>query len=123
MSAPAETIWRNGRFERDEWTRYTPDAAILPNNRGVLVPYATFIAEAERFISGEGPLGVEVGAGESVRTLEPYLWKLSLIAVAFPKFSDGRSYSAARLLREGLFFRGYFRERVLLLVYMLVVLV
>ena len=48
-------------------------------------------------------------AGEPVHTLEPYLWRLSLIALAFPKFHDGRSYSAARLLRERYHFRGELR--------------
>ncbi|MGH6923165.1 MAG: DUF934 domain-containing protein, partial [Propylenella sp.] len=66
-------------------------------------------ADTERFLSHEGPLGVEVLAGEPVRELEPYLSRLSLIAVSFPAFSDGRSYSAARLLRERLDYRGELR--------------
>ena len=41
--------------------------------------------------------------------LEPHLGRLALIALAFPKFSDGRSYSAARLLRERLGFKGELR--------------
>ena len=32
-----------------------------------------------------------------------------MVALAFPKFSDGRSYSAARLLRERLGYKGELR--------------
>ena len=102
MNASSDPIWRDGAFRPDEWVRYSPDTAILAGDYPLLVPLAAFAAEPERFLSHEGPLGVEVAAGESVATLEPQLSRLSLIALVFPKFSDGRSYSAARLLRERL---------------------
>ena len=38
-----------------------------------------------------------------------YLTRLQLIALVFPKFSDGRSYSAARLLRERFGYKGEMR--------------
>ena len=44
-----------------------------------------------------------------MQPLEPYLWRLAMVALAFPKFSDGRSYSAARLLRERLGYKGELR--------------
>jgi phosphoadenosine phosphosulfate reductase len=101
-------IWRNGGFEPDEWTRYAPDAA-PPPAAPMLVPYAAFLAEPERFLGHNGPLGIEVSAGEPVGALEPYLWRLTLIALVFPRFSDGRSYSAARLLRERFGYEGELR--------------
>ena len=41
--------------------------------------------------------------------LAPYLDKLALVALVFPKFQDGRAYSQARILRERLGFRGELR--------------
>lgn len=114
MNGLTQTIWRatdsgEGRFRRDEWVRHTPDAALIAGDYPLLVPLADLIADPERFIAHDGPLGVEVPAGGPVAALEPYLWKLSLIALAFPAFSDGRSYSAARLLRERLHYQGELR--------------
>jgi uncharacterized protein (DUF934 family) len=114
MSNAMESIWRatdsgEGRFRRDEWVRHTPDAALISGDYPLLVPLADLLADPDRFLAHEGPLGVEVLSGESVSVLEPYLWKLSLVALVFPAFSDGRSYSAARLLRERLHYQGELR--------------
>ncbi len=109
MSASSDPIWRDGGFHPDEWIRYTADSAILAGDYPLLVPLATFLAEPDRFLPHEGSLGVEVAAGESVAGLQPWLGKLSLIALVFPRFSDGRSYSTARLLRERLGFKGELR--------------
>ena len=89
--------------------RHAADAAILVGDFPLLVPLAAFLAEPDRFLAHEGPLGIEIAAGESVEALAPHLSRLALIALAFPKFSDGRSYSAARLLRERLGFTGELR--------------
>ena len=86
-----------------------PMPASRPPATPLLVPLALFLAEPERFVGYDGPLGVEVSAGEAVQPLEPYLWRLAMVALAFPKFSDGRSYSAARLLRERLGYKGELR--------------
>jgi len=98
-------IWRDGGFHPDEWIRYTPDSALLAGDYSLLVPLTMFLAEPDRFLAHEGPLGVEIASGEAVSPLAPFLGRLTLIAVVFPKFSDGRSYSAARLLRERMGFR------------------
>jgi uncharacterized protein (DUF934 family) len=102
-------IWTDGRFEADTWTRLDTESDTLSEGEALLVPLASFLADTDRFLGHNGPLGVEVQAGEDVGALEPYLWKLSLIALAFPSFSDGRSYSAARLLRERMKFQGELR--------------
>ena len=43
---------------------------------------------------------VRVEAGEDVRKLIPHFDRLKLVEIAFPRFRDGRGYSAARILRE-----------------------
>ena len=105
-SAP---IWRHGAFESDEWVRLLPGADLPSGGAPLLVPLAVFLTGPEIFVGHNGPLGVEVGAGEAVEQLEPYLPRLALIALAFPKFSDGRNYSAARLLRERFGYSGELR--------------
>jgi len=102
-------IWRNGAFHADEWTRYDAEAGLPAGNQPLLVPFASFQAETERFLGYGGPLGIELASGDPARALEPYLWKLSLIVLVFPKFHDGRSYSAARLIRERFHYQGELR--------------
>jgi uncharacterized protein (DUF934 family) len=109
MSNADAPIWWNGGFEADSWTRLESEADALSAGAALLVPLASFLADTDRFLGHNGPLGVEVQAGEAVGALEPYLCKLSLIALVFPSFSDGRSYSAARLLRERLKYQGELR--------------
>jgi len=109
MSVVDAPIWRNGRFEADEWLRFAPDGVALPSGAPLLVPLARFLGEPEHFLAHDGPLGVAVSAGESVHPLQPYLSRLTLVALEFPKFHDGRNYSTARLLKERLGFRGELR--------------
>jgi uncharacterized protein (DUF934 family) len=114
MSEATDTIWRDqapedGGFHPDEWVRPTPDSALLAGDYPLLVPLKDFLAEPAPFLAHEGPIGVEVAAGESVDALAEHFPKLTLIALAFPKFSDGRGYSTARLLRERLGFAGELR--------------
>ncbi len=102
------TIWKDGAFRPDAWVQHAPEAAVA-GDAPLLVPLAAFLAEPERFLAHKGSLGVSVAAGEAIDALAPYLSRLAMIALAFPKFSDGRSYSAARLLRERMSFEGELR--------------
>ena len=109
MTGADQPIWRSGAFRADTWTRTAgPELPDAPD-RPVLVPFSLFPADPAIYLAHAGPLGVEVLPGEDVRSLSPYLERLQLIALAFPTFSDGRSYSAARLLRERLGYRGELR--------------
>ncbi len=43
---------------------------------------------------------VRLETGEDARILLPFLDRIRLVEVEFPAFTDGRGYSAARILRE-----------------------
>ena len=43
---------------------------------------------------------VRIEPGDDARVLLPYLDRLKLVEVNFPAYTDGRGYSAARILRE-----------------------
>jgi uncharacterized protein (DUF934 family) len=43
---------------------------------------------------------VRLEPGDDARDLLPYLERLKLVEVNFPAYTDGRGYSAARILRE-----------------------
>lgn len=54
-------------------------------------------------------LGLQLANDADVETLKADLPRLSLIALAFPKWTDGRAYTQARLLRARLGFQGEIR--------------
>jgi uncharacterized protein (DUF934 family) len=52
---------------------------------------------------------VSLANTDPVEDLAPYVGRLRLVVLDFPKFSDGRAYSQARLLRGRLGYRGELR--------------
>ena len=54
----------------------------------------------DAFLEQPDAHAVRVEAGEDVRKLIPHFGRLKLVEIAFPRFRDGRGYSAARILRE-----------------------
>lgn len=106
QAVPAD-VFRNGRFEPDAWRPLAAEEAI-PAEGGVLLPVARYLAEAAAGTLGNKPVGVVVAPADRVRDLLPHLDAIPVIAVDFPKFSDGRGFShAALLVRAG--FRGELR--------------
>ena len=67
------------------------------------------LEELEELDEGSGRLGVRVDGSADADALVPHLGKLSLIAIEIPRFSDGRAYSLARLLRERHGYEGELR--------------
>ncbi|MBA5778311.1 DUF934 domain-containing protein [Stappia sp. F7233] len=103
----ADTIYRNGAFEADSWLKVADDEA-LPAEGQVLLSLERFLSIADENAEGLR-VGVVLKAGERAQALEGRLEAVALIAIEFPKFSDGRGYSSARLLREKHGYQGELR--------------
>jgi uncharacterized protein (DUF934 family) len=104
---PQGPIWRNGAFRRDAWAK--PEAeAHLPDGP-VIVPKKRWLAERDRLASRNAPLGLQIEPGETIDDIAPDLPRFALIALSFPKFTDGRAFSIARLLREKYGYGGELR--------------
>jgi uncharacterized protein (DUF934 family) len=54
----------------------------------------------DAFLGQSNATAVRIEAGEDARALIPYLDRLALVEIDFPRFRDGRGYSSARILRE-----------------------
>ena len=83
--------------------------AELPPGGGVILSLARFEAEGAALLDEGRAVGVLIQPGDAVEGLAYDLPRLSLMALAFPKFRDGRAYSSAVLLRTRLGFRGEIR--------------
>ena len=92
----------------DAWTPAPADAAI-PADRPVIVGKARYLAEREALASRNAPLGLRIEAGEDLDGLEDDIARFALVVMRFPKYTDGRGYSIARLLRERHGFTGELR--------------
>ena len=99
---------KSGRIVEDRYIHIEDDAAV-PDRRPVIVTAKRFLADADALIRRDGSLGVLWPNDRRVAELEPWLGHLTLIALNFPKFRDGRAYSQARQLRERHGFRGELR--------------
>jgi uncharacterized protein (DUF934 family) len=101
-------LLKAGRFVFDGWRLLGDDEAV-PVDGSIIVPLARLLAEGAAFDALAGELGVRVEPGQRVEQLEPWLGLLSLVALSFPTFADGRAFSTARLLRERYGFAGEIR--------------
>ena len=84
------------------------DDTPLPDG-AVLVSLSRFLAERDTLIARNAPIGVRLKSDQSPEQLGDDVHRLSLVALEFPKFRDGRAFSWARLLRTRLGFTGQVR--------------
>lgn len=101
------------KIANDDWTLIADDA-VLSDAKEVInfsrwaategTDKAALIAKRDA-----GSLGIQLNAGDTADLLAADSQGFALINVEFPKFADGRGYSAARLLRERYAFNGQLR--------------
>lgn len=101
-------LLKSGKRVDDPWTRVRADDAI-PAEGPVIVDLARWKAERASLLSRRTPIGVLLESGTAAEEIADDLGQLALIALEFPKFSDGRPYSTARVLRERYGFAGELR--------------
>jgi len=84
--------------------------ACTPSAGGVLLPLALAQSQAERVRAAQdGALGLVLAPDDDPAQAVPFFPHIALIGVQFPKFTDGRGYSTAVLLRLRHGWRGELR--------------
>lgn len=78
------------------------------NSENDFVPL-DYLLENPELLNDKPGLGVWLDSDQGPEALEPYLGKLTAIAINFPKFVDGRGYSYARILRDRFAYKGEIR--------------
>ena len=92
--------FRNGAFLSDPW--------VATEDHG-LFSVADWMERREAPASLPKTLGLALEPGIAVETLAADIPRFALITIAFPKFTDGRGYSMAWLLRSRLGYRNELR--------------
>jgi uncharacterized protein (DUF934 family) len=91
----------------DPFTFVADDQELVPGD--VILSLTRFQAEGDRLLGEGRAVGVRLESDEEVETLAYDLPRIAVVALAFPKFRDGRPYSSARILRERLGYAGEIR--------------
>ena len=96
LDAAALETWQSGEQDKQ--------------STGVLIPLALWLGQPqERRDALRCPFGVVLQGSDDPATLAADLERISLIAIQFARFNDGRGYSIARLLRQRYGYRGELR--------------
>ncbi len=105
------SIAEGGRIVDDPWTSlYTGEALReVSDDAAVLVPLALWKIERAVLLARTAAIGVRLEPTDEPAELAGDVSRLALLAIDFPKFTDGRGYSIARLLRERYGYRGKLR--------------
>jgi uncharacterized protein (DUF934 family) len=99
---------KGGTFVADRFL-FIPEGHAFPEDCGVMVTLARFQSERDTLLAHHRPVAVRLAAGENPEVLKDDLADIAAIALEFPVFKDGRSFSWARLLRERFGYKGEIR--------------
>jgi len=102
------TLIKDGAVAVDEWEWLEDTDRDLPTGP-TIVPLALWLEQKADLVPNVERIGVWLNGDEDVSQLADYTDVLPLIAVNFPVFTDGRGFSAGRLLRERHHFTGELR--------------
>ena len=86
------------------------ETAVVPEGK-IIVPLAVWLAQRDTLAARAAnfDIGVWLAPDERAETLKGELEHFAVIAVDFPKFTDGRGYSTAYNLRKRLGYTGQLR--------------
>jgi uncharacterized protein (DUF934 family) len=87
---------------------HVADGAELSTGAKPIVPLAELVKARDALLARHPAVGVRI-ASDKLPSDIPELQRLALIAIEFPRFTDGRGYSVARMLRQRHAYRGELR--------------
>jgi uncharacterized protein (DUF934 family) len=97
---PTLIRWQAGQMvlANDAFTHVDDEQSLPPGE--VILSLTRFQAEGDRLLSEGRAVGVRLTSDDEVEALAYDLPRIAVVALAFPKFLDGRHYSNARILRQ-----------------------
>jgi uncharacterized protein (DUF934 family) len=84
-------------------------ADALPATGPMIVSLDQWKAHRDELLKRGTPLGIRLHSDQAPELIAADVQHFAVVALEFPKFRDGRSYSYARLLRERYGFKGELR--------------
>ena len=103
-------VIKSGRVVEDGWQRIAAPEALQALPEGDLIlPLVYWRANRELLARHIGRIAVCLNGDDGLEDVADSLDRFELVALEFPRFTDGRSYSHARLLRDRFGYRGEIR--------------
>lgn len=99
---------KHGAESDDPWD-YVEDETDLSEGGYFTVRLSRFLAEAPTLSDRNTRVGVRLAPDDEIDELVPYLQQIQLIEIDFPRYTDGRGYSQAQLLRRRHGYEGELR--------------
>ena len=97
-------IIKDGKVATDPWLllRLPDDGSLpaVPPSGDIIVPLALWRQRREQLLARPSRLGIWLDSNEDPAVIAEDLRLFGVVAVRFPKVTDGRGYSIAYLLRE-----------------------
>ena len=101
-------IIKNGQIVDDLLTHLDDGNALQAGSLATVTLHRLeSLTESESQVPSQ--LGVRIGPDEDVSRLKSHINRMGLVVLAMNPFTDGRSFSQARILREQLGFQGEIR--------------
>lgn len=100
--------FKNGQFVEDSYP-YVGVEDEIPGTGKIIVALEKFLDCTEVLLARQDSWGVRLDAVSEPTQLVPWMGRIGLIELEFPKFSDGRGFSIAQLLRRRLGYQGELR--------------
>ena len=100
---------KDGRLTDNEWTIAAPPEDDPLSEAKTLVNLEYWNTHREQLSERLETVGVILQSTETPDQIQGNLDSISVIAINFPVFTDGRGFSIARLLRERFSYRGEIR--------------
>lgn len=100
-------IIKHKQILEDSWTHLADSDEISSGD--ITLSISRWKNEKNELKSHSGNIGVRLAPADNVEDITADLQNISLIALDFPAFTDGRSFSQARLLRSRYGFTGEIR--------------
>lgn len=101
-------LLKSGQIVQDTWLNID-DEQTVPANGDVIVSLERWLSEIDTLKSRDGKTGLRLKNNQSPAQVADDLDAFDLIVLEFPKYTDGRAYSSARLLRDRYGFKGEVR--------------
>ena len=101
-------LTEDGSLHEDSW-RHLGDDEAVPESDAITVSFARWKKANGELHARNGKLGLRLPNDTAPEEVVPDLGRFDLIVLNFPKFTDGRAYSQARLLRARYGYEGELR--------------
>lgn len=101
-------LLKSGKIVDDVWA-FVEDGHELSPGGCVVVSLARFLSEHDQLLHRNRSIGVRLANTDDPNLLAPFIEQLHLVELQFPKYTDGRAFSQAQLLRGRLGYKGEIR--------------